>query len=286
MLRPLIGFNQRPISNKVFSIKNISGEYFVNLKICGLEFSYQNNQNSVLQNIQLDIETGTFFALIGPNGSGKTTLLKLISGVLKSTSTTSAIYLDCKKLNDFSHRQLSQHLAVVIPEVSPNFDFTVAEIVEMGRLPYLQPWQILQQNDYNTIQQSLEITNLFHLQRRLLRELSSGERQRVWLAMALTQNPKILLLDEPIAHLDIAYQLEILSLLQGLTQKNITVIVTIHDLNLAARYAQSMALLHKGKILVQGKPKDVLQEKWLTYAFQTKLKVWHPPEGGMLVYPC
>ncbi len=233
----------------------------------------------------MHIDANELVALVGPNGSGKTTLLRLISGVLKPTLSLRSIFLNSDCLHDLPPSQLAQQLAAVEADIHPAFEFTVAEIVAMGRIPFQQPWQKLNPHDHQWVQQALQQTGLLHLQSRRITELSSGERQRAWIAMALAQTPQILLLDEPIAHLDIAYQLEILELLIQLTQQNITVIISLHDLNLAARYANKVALLKQGKLIAYGTPQHTFTPSLLQQTFGVELQVQIMSDGQLTVWP-
>jgi len=256
----------------------------VHLQIHNLCFHYPQFP-AILNNISMHIASNELVALVGPNGSGKTTLLRLISGVLKPTSSLRCIFLDSCCLDDFPLSKLAQQLAAVEADIHPAFEFTVVEIVAMGRIPFQQSWQKLNIHDHEWIEQALQQTGLLHLQNRRITELSSGERQRVWIAMALAQTPKILLLDEPIAHLDIAYQLEILELLLQLTKQQITIVVSLHDLNLAARYAHKIALLKQGQLMAYGTPKETLMPTLLQQTFGVELQVNTMPDGTLTIWP-
>lgn len=226
----------------------------VNVK--NVSFAY--NGTPALKAIGLEIKSGEILALVGPNGSGKTTLLKMISGVL--TPDDGAVYLDMQSLVELHPRQIAQRLAALEQEHHVGFDFTVREVVAWGRIPHRSRLSRWQDQDEQAVQKALAATGTTSFADRLIDSLSGGERQRIFIAMALAQQPKILLLDEPTAHLDLKYQVEILELVQRLSQRGLTVIIALHDLNLAARYADRIALIAQGKLVADGSPQTVLTE--------------------------
>lgn len=252
------------------------------MKVTITDLSFAYDKSDVLHDIYLDIDTGSILALVGANGCGKTTLLKTISGVLIPQIGT--VSVDCHKLTKLSSRELARRLAAVEQHVEPAFDFSVREIVEMGRIPHVQRWQKFRLQDYAIVDQALQITQVSHLAQRTITSLSSGERQRVWIAMALSQQPQVLLLDEPTSHLDIHYQLGILDLIRSLVEKqNLTVIMSIHDLNLAAMYADRVALLKNGHIIAVGTPREVFTERLLKQAFQANVQILETTQGFFVV---
>lgn len=225
----------------------------------------------VLRDLNIEVAPGEVFGLVGPNGSGKTTLLRAISGRLPPH--TGAIYLDCRRLSELSPRELARELAALEQEISCSFDFTVKEIVELGRLPHRARWQRLSFQDHQIVTRALALTHTLKLAARTIHSLSSGERQRVWIALALAQEPKILLVDEPTAHLDLNYQIEIMELLRSLAQRDLTVLVSLHDLNLALHYTDRIALLSEGRVLALGEPERVLTEELIEQVFRTRVRV-------------
>ncbi len=225
----------------------------------------------VLHDLSLEIAPGEIFGLVGPNGSGKTTLLRAISGRLPPHA--GAIYLDCRRLNELSPRELARELAALEQEISCSFDFTVREIVELGRLPHRQRWQRLSPKDREIVVRALTLTHTLEFADRAIHSLSSGERQRVWLALALAQEPRVLLLDEPTAHLDLSYQIEIMDLIRSLAQSDLTVLVSLHDLNLALRYTDRIAVLSEGRVLALGEPERVLTEELIERVFRTRVRI-------------
>nr|BAL55797.1 ferric enterobactin transport ATP-binding protein [uncultured Acetothermia bacterium]BAL55869.1 ferric enterobactin transport ATP-binding protein [uncultured Acetothermia bacterium]BAL57110.1 ferric enterobactin transport ATP-binding protein [uncultured Acetothermia bacterium]BAL58819.1 ferric enterobactin transport ATP-binding protein [Candidatus Acetothermum autotrophicum] len=226
----------------------------------------------VLRDLNIAIAPGEVFGLVGPNGSGKTTLLRAISGRLSPQD--GVIYLDGRRLSELAPRELARELAALEQEISCSFDFTVREIVELGRLPHRARWQRLSQKDHEIVTRALELTHTLEFAERPIHTLSSGERQRVWIALALAQEPKVLLFDEPTAHLDLNYQIEIMELIRSLaTAQSLTVLVSLHDLNLALRYADRIALLSEGRLLAVGEPERVLTEELIALAFHTRVRI-------------
>lgn len=229
------------------------------------------DQRVVLRDLNLEIAPGEVFGLVGPNGSGKTTLLRAISRRLPPQA--GALYLDGRRLHELSPRELARELAALEQEISCSFGFTVRELVELGRLPHRDRWQRLSQKDHEIVTRAMALTHTLEFSERKIHSLSSGERQRVWLALAVAQEPKVLLLDEPTAHLDLNYQLEIMELIRSLAQRNLTVLVSLHDLNLALRYTDRVALLSEGRIIAVGEPERVLTPELIERVFRTKVRI-------------
>ena len=201
-----------------------------------IDFNYGDTFR--LEEIDLSIPEGSFLALIGPNGSGKTTLLQLMSGLLEPRS--GRIALDGRPLDQLSRSQLARQMAVISSEQHFEFPFPVAEVVAMGRFPYLGRFEKLTPGDREIIDEALEWTQTLHLRDRPISQLSSGERQRVLIARAVAQKPSILMLDEPNVHLDLNHQIAIFRLLRRLNQESsVTVVVVLHDLTAAAVFCQS-----------------------------------------------
>lgn len=226
----------------------------------------------VLRDLNFEVAPGEIFGLVGPNGSGKTTLLRAISGRLPPQD--GAIYLDFRRLSKLSPKELARELAALEQEISCSFDFTVREIVELGRLPHRERWHRLSAHDHEIVTRALALTHTLEFSDRTIQSLSSGERQRVWLALALAQEPKVLLLDEPTAHLDLNYQIEIMELVRLLAkEQHLTVLVSLHDLNLALHYTDRIALLSEGKVIALGEPEHVLTERLIEQVFRTRVRI-------------
>jgi iron complex transport system ATP-binding protein len=193
------------------------------------------------------------------------------------------VYLDLKNLANFQPMEIARCLAFVEQDIPVGFDFNVQQIVELGRISHKKRWQRMDGKDHEIIQGAMKKTDVAQFYERPLCSLSSGERQRVWLAMALAQEPSILLLDEPTSHLDIRYQIEILDLIQNLSKQNLAVILSLHDLNLAARYAHRIALMKNGQIQAMGKPKEILTEATIYAVYQVHTEIVVTPQKNLLI---
>ncbi len=251
------------------------------IKVEKLTFAYDGKP--VLREVTLEVRPGEVLALVGPNGSGKSTLLRNIAGALRPH--TGAVYLDFKRVPDFTPKELARRLAAVEQDRHVGFDFTVKELVELGRLPHLGRFQRLREADREAVARALRLAGIEGLAERPLSTLSGGERQRVFLAMALAQEPEVLLLDEPTAHLDVSYQLEFMELVRERAHAGLTVVMALHDLNLAARYADRIGLLREGRLRALGPPEEVLTPELLREVFGVTVRVHRDPTGGLFIAP-
>ena len=250
----------------------------VGLQLQQVYFSYLNGL--VLHNINLSIEAGEMVALLGPNGSGKTTLIKLASGVLKPSQ--GEIKLDGSSLSRLSRRSIARTVAVVPQQFHIAFAFTVTEVVMLGRIPFLKAFTEEREIDRQFVSSALKLVGISELKERRFDEISGGERQKVILAMALAQQPKLLLLDEPTVHLDIAHQVEILELVRSLNkERGLTVIAAMHDLNLASLYFDRLVLLKEGRVSADGTPHQVLTEARIREVFSASVGVEPHPRTGV-----
>jgi len=238
-----------------------------------------------LDRVNLTIERGSLTGLLGPNGCGKTTLLNLLSGVLQPAHGT--VSLNGVALTGRSRRDIARHIAVVPQETHPAFDYTVMEMVLMGRHPHLGPFELEGPNDVAMALDALAATGTAHLAGRAYMTLSGGEKQRVVIASALTQAPEVLLLDEPTASLDLGYQLDIASLLRRLNQeRGVTMVLATHDLNLAASLCDRLILMRGGRVIAQGATGDVLTADAIRQLYDVEAEVgFHPPAGHITVTP-
>ena len=250
------------------------------VRVAGVSFAY--NGSEALSGVELDIKSGETFVLVGPNGSGKTTLLKAISGVL--SPQRGAVVLDLDDLASLSPKQLAQRLAALEQEHALAFDFRVREVVAWGRLPHRGRLRCWTAADERAVTQALSVTGTSDLAGRSIQTLSGGERQRVFIAMALAQQPRALLLDEPTAHLDLNYQLDVLRLVKKLAVGGTTVVMALHDLNLAARAADRVALLQRGQVVACGKPDEVLSERNVYAVWGVAVRALKH-EGGVWLVP-
>jgi iron complex transport system ATP-binding protein len=246
----------------------------IDIRLNQVSFSYSDTP--VLHRIDLVVEKGEMVAFLGPNGSGKTTLIKLISGILRPTE--GQIHLDGSILSRLKRREVAQRVAVVPQQFHMPFAFTLREVVLLGRTPFLSAFSDEAERDRRVVQQAIDSIGIAELKGRFFNELSGGERQKAILAMALAQEPKLLLLDEPTAHLDINHQVEILDLVKSLNQeRGVTVIGAVHDLNLAALYFDRVILLKEGRIFADGTPAEVLTENTIKEVFSASVVVTEHP---------
>ena len=234
------------------------------LNVDGVECRYGSVK--VLDDVSLSVKGGDFVGILGPNGSGKTTLLKSISRILKPHKGT--ILLNEADIYSLKSVDVAKQMAVVPQETSIGFNFAALDIVLMGRNPHMKRLQMESEKDMAVARKVMNLTNIWHLAERPINELSGGEKQRVIIARALAQEPKILLLDEPLTHLDIVNQLEIMDLIKDLCVKeNLVVLAVFHDFNLAARYCNSAIMLKKGKIFSAGSLTEVLTSENIKSVF-------------------
>ncbi len=225
------------------------------IKAEGVGFAY--GEVEVFDRIDVGVKRGEFVGIIGPNGSGKTTFLKLVSGVLKPTR--GHVSLGGVGLRHMSHKEVARKAAVVPQESQVGFDFTVFEVVLMGRTPHLGFLSFESGEDVEAARRAMEVTDTERFADRFLDELSGGERQRVIIARALAQEPEVLLLDEPTAFLDIRYQVGTYDLVKRLNrQTGVTVLAVSHDVNIAGMYCERLLLFGKGGIYRDGRVAEVL----------------------------
>lgn len=240
------------------------------LEVKYLEFAYR--ESMVLKDINFSIKAGSFLSIIGPNGSGKSTLLKTLNQIYKPNSGEVLLY--DKDISSYRKRDIAKEIALVPQSTNVDYEFTVEDIVMMGRHPYKNRFESEDKNDFKIVNESLKLTNTFNLKDRLINQISGGERQRVFIAKALAQKPSIILLDEPTSNLDINHQMDILNLLKKLNQENgLTVVLVIHDINLACRYSDEIILLDDGKISGSGRPEDVVTVEKIEDVYDMKVAI-------------
>jgi iron complex transport system ATP-binding protein len=247
------------------------------LDIENVTFSYDNGP--VLKGLNLNVGAGEMVGLLGPNGSGKTTLIKLISGILRPKQ--GEIRFENASLAQLPRQSVARSIAVVPQEFDIPFAFRVDEVVMMGRTPFHGLFDGENGKDREAVASAIKLARLTGMTEKHWNELSGGEKQKVILATAFAQEPRLLLLDEPTVHLDIANQVEILELVKDLNrQSGLTVIAAIHDLNMAAMYFDRLVLLKEGRILSDGAPRDVLTENNIREAFAAGVRVGADPTTG------
>ncbi len=245
--------------------------------------SVRYGDHKVIEQFSLAVDQGGFIGILGPNGCGKTTFLRALSRILKPDQ--GAVFIEGLDAESYDSRTLAKTIGCVGQETDVAFPFTVREIVLMGRYPHIGKLAPLSPNDLAIADEAMKTTNTFHLADRLVTEISGGERQRVLIARTLTQQPKILLLDEPTSHLDINHQIEIMDLIRDLTPK-ITVIGVFHDLNLASYFCDRIVLMKQGKILAVGTPMEVLTPEKIRESFSVGMMVsTHPLTGKPHLIP-
>jgi iron complex transport system ATP-binding protein len=225
----------------------------------------------VLSDVSLSVADGAFLGLVGPNGAGKTTLLRTINGLV--SPVTGTVRVDGHQVAALSAREVGRLVATVPQDTTVGFDFPVGDVVAMGRTPHRSRLSGATPADREAIERALARTDTEQFRERAVGELSGGERQRVLLARALAQETPVLLLDEPTASLDIGHQARTLELVRGLVADGKTVVAAIHDLDMAARYCDALALLGDGRILARGPPEEVLTPELVGEAFDTTVAV-------------
>lgn len=220
---------------------------------------------SILQDLSFSLESGEMLGLIGPNGAGKTTLLKLLAGLVEPEH--GQLFIDGQSAPLVPLAERAKRIAYLAQSGDPHWPMSVERIIALGRLPHLSDWQAPSEHDAALIEQVMQQTDVAVFRHRAVNTLSGGERARVLLARALVAEPKILLADEPVAALDIAHQLEVMSLLRDYCEQGGAVVVVLHDLRLAAHYCHRLHLLHQGKTMADGFSSEVLTPTTLQQAF-------------------
>lgn len=234
------------------------------------------DSKTIISDLSLAIPSEKITILIGANGCGKSTLLKGLSRILKPKR--GSVYLDGKAISKLSSKKIAQTLGILPQNPSSPEGLTVKELVAQGRYPYQNWWQQWSKEDEVLVNKALISTDLISLADRPLDTLSGGQRQRAWIAMSLAQNTDILLLDEPTSFLDLAHQIEILDLLYELNQtESKTLVIVLHDLNLASRYADYLVAVKQGKIYAQGTPEIVMNEKVIEAVFNLESHILPDP---------
>jgi len=248
------------------------------LVVADLAFNYGASFDLYIPSLCL--EPGSMTALLGPNGSGKTTLVRLLSGL--RTPVRGVVELFGRDLRRLSRPGIARELAIVHQSPVIPFAFTVAEIVMLGRIAYARPLRGESRDDRQAVGHALDVTQLSGLADHVYAELSGGEQQRVLLAMAIAQEPRVLLLDEPTAHLDIAFQAHMLELVSELNRNaGITVLAALHDLNLAALYFPRLVLMRAGRIVADGPPSVVVDVETIRAVFGADTVLERHPTRGV-----
>jgi iron complex transport system ATP-binding protein len=247
------------------------------MKLEAKQTAVEIDSKRIVHEVTLDVAPGEIVGLIGPNGSGKSTFLRTVYRMLKPIS--GRVTLGGDDVWRMSARQSAQRTGVVVQEAPSDFEFTVSEVVQMGRTPHKGILSQDTREDAAIVREALARVSMLAFAERSYSTLSGGEKQRVLVARALAQQPKLLVLDEPTNHLDIHFQLEILDLVRGL---GITTLVTLHDLNLAAAYCQRLYVLAEGRIAASGAPREVLTPELVRRVFRVEaICGTHPVTGAL-----
>lgn len=244
------------------------------VKVEGLNISF--GKQDVLKNINLEIEKGEFVTILGPNGSGKTTLLRSISNMTEIGKNV--VWVDRQDIFLMKSKERAKLMAVVPQNTDVTYEFTCYDVVLMGRYPYVGRLRGETEEDKTIALKAMQTTNVEYLKDRLFTEISGGERQRVILAQAITQDPSVILLDEPISNLDPQYQVEILDTIKKLSiEQKLTVIAVLHDLNFASMYSDRIVLMEEGKIFTTGTVEEVLTRENIKKVFDVDVLVSKSP---------
>ena len=242
--------------------------------------TYEVDAKRLLDGVSLHADRGQLVGLVGPNGAGKTTLLRALAGILHCQE--GVVRFRGVDVEHLSSTEVATGVALV-PQIAPyTHGFNVIELVLMGRYPHLGRFQIEGREDARIARDAMRLTETEQFADRTLDTLSGGERQRVFIARALTQQPRVLLLDEPTTNLDVLHQLKVLDVVRRLVDDGLTAIAAIHDLNMAARYCDRLVLLSGGRVLAEGPPEQVLSPETMESAFGVRAAVYRDPVTGSL----
>ena len=246
------------------------------MNICATDIKMEIGNNEILKGVSIDSKNREFIGIIGPNGSGKSTLLKCIYRILKPNN--GCIMLGEEDISKMSVKESAKKLAVVAQHNYYNFDFSVGEVVLMGRSPHKKSLEPDNSEDYYIVNESLEKVGMLGFKNRSFSTLSGGEQQRVILARALAQQTPCLILDEPTNHLDIKYQLSLLNIVKSL---NLTIISAIHDLNIASMYCDRLFVMKNGRIVGMGTPQEVLTKEFIKEIYDIDVEIVYDSKGDM-----
>ncbi|MFQ5536270.1 MAG: heme ABC transporter ATP-binding protein [Gemmatimonadota bacterium] len=245
-----------------------------------LTVRYPTRPHDALRGVSLEVQAGSFYAVLGPNGSGKSTLIRALLGAVAPRSGD--VILGERPLKEWSRTELARTAAVVPQREEVAFPLTVREMVAMGRYPHLGSFRPEGEGDRTAILEAMDRCDVARFARRDVNTLSGGEMQRVRIARALAQEPRVLLLDEPTASLDIRHEMSILELLRTWADSGLTIVLVTHGLNLAARFADHILLLHEGAQAADGTPEEVLREDILGKVYEWPVRVSRDPLTGAL----
>lgn len=235
---------------------------------------------SIVKDLNISIPSGKITALVGANGSGKSTILKTLARIMKPTG--GHVFLDGKSIHQQSTKEVAKQLAILPQNPTAPDGLTVSELVTYGRFPHQKGFGSLTKEDKEIVQWAIAMTGMIDFYDRPVDQLSGGQRQRAWIAMALAQGTDILFLDEPTTFLDMAHQLEVLKLLQKLNEEEKrTIVMVVHDLNHATRYAQHMVAISRGTVIAEGSPAEVMTPDMLRKVFNIEADILTDPRTGV-----
>ncbi|MNZ86098.1 putative siderophore transport system ATP-binding protein YusV [compost metagenome] len=250
----------------------------ISLKTSHLDIAYEDRL--IVEDLNISIPEGKVTALVGANGSGKSTILKTMARILQPKG--GSVLLDGKSIHKQSTREVAKQLAILPQNPTAPEGLTVYELVSYGRFPHQKGFGGLKADDRKVVEWAIEVTKMEEFSDRALEQLSGGQRQRAWIAMALAQETDILFLDEPTTFLDMAHQLEVLQLLEELNvESQRTIIMVVHDLNHAARYAHHMIAIKKGQAIASGSPEEVVTSEVLREVFGIEADIVTDPRSGV-----
>ncbi|PKN79189.1 MAG: hypothetical protein CVU47_10995 [Chloroflexi bacterium HGW-Chloroflexi-9] len=248
----------------------------MNLRAEGLTLSYRGHE--VVHDVSLEVASGEFAVIVGPNASGKSTLLRGLARVMRPDR--GRVLLGGEPIADLDSREVARRLAILPQMLSMDLDLAVEELVWRGRTPHHRLMHPATAEDAAAVEAAIAATDLDALRYRSLRGLSGGERQRAWLALALAQQPRVLLLDEPTTFLDIRHQVEVMEVLRRLNRDGLTVVAVLHDLSLASRYADRLIGIFEGRVAFDGPPEKVLDAPTLERVFGIPMLMLRDPASG------
>ena len=252
------------------------------LELKGLNKYYEDGFHAV-KDVSFSIGAGQLVGLIGPNGCGKTTMMRCINHLHKISSGD--VLIDGESIMDKAPAEIAKKVSNVPAEMRASFGLTVFETVMLGRYPYLEHVWWETEDDETLVEETMEKFGVTHLRRKPLNMLSSGERQRVLIAKAYVQEPRLMLVDEPTAHLDMKYKLEVMEYLMAMARKDMSVLVAEHDISLMARYCDSCIIMKQGEIYAAGNPKEVITEELIQDVYEVSASVGLDKDGELFVLP-
>ena len=241
------------------------------IDVKNISFSYDGIQNAI-DDINFSVEQGEIISIIGPNGSGKSTILKCISGYIRPHQ--GEVIVQNRNINDYSAKEIAKEMSLIQQHFALDYDFTVMQVVLMGRNPHIKRLQSESEADYDIANDALKKAGIYHLKSRSITSLSGGEWQRMILARALCQQSDIMLLDEPITGLDIKHKVNLMSVITKLSKGNkISAVFVLHDLNLANHYSDRIILLKQGRVYKSGVPNEIMTKENLESVYETPIDI-------------